>query len=201
LSKRRFFFACVVLLGLAMVLGVADRRMVVLRVFALVQDPPGLSEPASEAEGVEWFDDYYTLQFIDSDTIAIGEPRYWQRNYSYLILGKSRAILFDSGPGVRDIVPVVTTLTSLPITVVASHLHFDHIGNHVRFESIALGDLPELREMVEDGVLRFFRRDRVVGARGHDLPGRTQGRSDPLAGTYTRIARSLRSGSPTGFHG
>jgi glyoxylase-like metal-dependent hydrolase (beta-lactamase superfamily II) len=144
--------------------------MVGLRAFALLQGPPELSEPEPEAEGVQWFDDYYTLQFIDGGTVAIGEPRHWQKNYSYLILGTSRAILFDSGPGVRNILPVVERLTPLPTTVIASHLHFDHVGNHTRFERIAMVDLPELREKAEDGVFQPSHEQHVGFLEGFDPP-------------------------------
>lgn len=131
-----------------------NRRMLVLRIEGLVQGTPSLSEPSTELESVTWFDDYFTIEFVDSETIAIGEPRYYQQNYNYLILGRDRAILFDSGPGVRDIKPVVDSLTSLPVTVVSSHLHFDHVGNHTKFDRIALVDLPDLRKRTQSGVFR-----------------------------------------------
>ena len=54
---------------------------------------------------MRWHDDYFTVMAIDPDTFAIGEPRYWQQNFNYLIVGETRAILFDAGPGVRDILP------------------------------------------------------------------------------------------------
>jgi hydroxyacylglutathione hydrolase len=97
-------------------------------------------------------DDYWAVQRIDEDTIAIGEPRYYQVNYSYLILGRERALLFDSGTATRDIRPVVTALTSLPVTVMASHLHFDHFAGIAAFPSVAMIDLPETRADVTDGV-------------------------------------------------
>jgi glyoxylase-like metal-dependent hydrolase (beta-lactamase superfamily II) len=147
-----------------------QRRLLVLRVFGLMVEPPSLSEASQEPESVTWFDDYFTVEFIDPQTIAIGEPRYWQQNYSYLILGGERAILFDSGPGVRDIKPVVESLTQLPVTVASSHLHYDHVGNHERFERIALVDLPHLRERVQSGVFRPLPREHLGFLEGFEPP-------------------------------
>ncbi len=104
-----------------------------------------------------WFDDYFVIESIDPTTIAIGEPRYYQGNYSYLILGTERAVLFDAGTGLKDIVPVVRTLTHLPITVIPSHLHFDHVGALGRFDRTALLDDPSLRARLRDGRLTLKR--------------------------------------------
>jgi glyoxylase-like metal-dependent hydrolase (beta-lactamase superfamily II) len=114
---------------------------------------PGLRDRTAEPASVTWYDDYFTIENIDAKTIAIGEPRYHQQNYSYLIIGEQRAILFDTGPGVNDIKPVVESLTTLPVTVSQSHLHYDHIGNHDRFSGAALPDLPYLRNRTESGTL------------------------------------------------
>jgi hydroxyacylglutathione hydrolase len=94
---------------------------------------------------------------IDTATIAIGEPRYYQGNYSYLILGTERAVLFDAGTGLKDIVPVVRSLTNLPVTVIPSHLHFDHVGALGRFDRTALLDDPSLRQRLRDGRLTLAR--------------------------------------------
>jgi len=104
-----------------------------------------------------WFDDYFVIESIDPTTIAIGEPRYYQGNYSYLILGTERAVLFDAGTGLRDIVPVVRSLTHLPVAVIPSHLHFDHVGALGRFERTALLDDPSLRARLRDGRLTLER--------------------------------------------
>jgi len=131
----------------------ADHRSVLLRVAALSLEVPELGEPTEEGIEAFWFDDYFSVFRIDPDTYAIGETRYHQANFNYLILGTSRAILFDSGPGLRDIVPVVRSLTSLPVTTVCSHLHYDHVGHFGALDRTAMIDLPELRARAVDGAL------------------------------------------------
>ena len=102
------------------------------------------SAPAQLSKG-RMVDDYFAVEDLGDGTFAIGEPRYYQQNYSYLIVGQTRAVLFDSGSGTRDISRVVVNLTKLPITVIVSHLHFDHLGGIGPFEHAAMIDLPETR--------------------------------------------------------
>jgi hydroxyacylglutathione hydrolase len=104
-----------------------------------------------------WFDDYFIVETLDAATFAIGEPRYYQLNYSYLIVGTQRAVLFDAGTGNRDIARVVRSLTKVPVTVIPSHLHFDHVGALGRFEHTALVDLPSLRARADEGTLALER--------------------------------------------
>lgn len=85
----------------------------------------------------EWF----TVEEIDGDTFAISEYRHWEETHCYLLLGKRRAALIDTGLGVSDIKAVVGTLTCLPVTVLTTHVHWDHIGGHRDFETIAAHEL------------------------------------------------------------
>jgi hydroxyacylglutathione hydrolase len=95
--------------------------------------------------------DWFQVKAIDQATYAISEPKYWQENVSYLLLGLKRALLIDTGPGVYSIEPVVRSLTRLPILVVPSHLHFDHIGRIQEFSHVEILATEILRgEMTAD---------------------------------------------------
>lgn len=113
---------------------------------------PAMTEGAlSLGESLRWVDDYYVVADLGGGAYAIGEPRYGQCNFSYLLVGSQRALLFDTGPGVRDIRAAVRSITVLPIEALPSHLHFDHVGNLGRFDAVALPDLPALRAQARDG--------------------------------------------------
>jgi len=153
---RKFAQIAGVVLGLGVVvllLAFTNRQTLALHLYAQFSETPTLLSQTEEGDGVRWFDDYYTIEELDAHTIAIGEPRYHQQNYNYLILGEDRAVLFDSGPGIRDIKPVIDSLTNLPVIVTQSHLHYDHVGNHDRFDSLAMIDLPNLRDRAVGGQL------------------------------------------------
>ena len=117
-------------------------------------EPHTIIDPAKPELGAgRMLDDYWAVQDIDAHTYALGEPRYYQANYAYLIVGERRALLFDAGSGTRDITTVVASLTHLPVTVMPSHLHFDHTGGIVPFTSVAMIDLPDTRADVSNGRL------------------------------------------------
>jgi hydroxyacylglutathione hydrolase len=121
------------------------------RWFAASGKPAMTGGDLAITQPLRWFDDYYVVADLGEGTYAIGEPRYEQCNFSYLIIGTQRALLFDTGPGLHDIRSVVRTLTPLPVTALPSHLHFDHVGNLARFDDVALPDLQPLREQARHG--------------------------------------------------
>ncbi|WP_374572022.1 MBL fold metallo-hydrolase [Phenylobacterium sp.] len=105
----------------------------------------------------EVIDGYWRVQQIAPDTWAIGEPQDAPDNYEYLLVGQSRALLIDAGATRRDIHQALSRLTKLPVTVIPSHLHFDHTNGLSHFTSIALIDTPQTRAREKDGVVRLGR--------------------------------------------
>lgn len=83
-------------------------------------------------------DTWFTVEKISETDYAISEYRHPEETHCYLVCGTQRAALIDSGMGVADVGAVVRELTSLPVTVVTTHAHWDHIGGHGCFSEIAV---------------------------------------------------------------
>jgi glyoxylase-like metal-dependent hydrolase (beta-lactamase superfamily II) len=80
-----------------------------------------------------WFDVYAVAPSV----YAIHEPRQSQGAISYLIVGASQALLFDTGMGIADLRKVTTELTPLPVIVLNSHTHHDHVGGNWQFNTVS----------------------------------------------------------------
>ena len=148
----------VILLIILAMFAIWQRHYILANLF--VHTPP-VFEKFDEGENVKWFNDWYTIEQIAPNVYAIGEPRYWQRNYNYLIIGEKEALLFDAGPGVRDINEVVKSLTALPYSVAFSHLHFDHLGNGHTFPKVLMADLPHIKERTKDDIFQPTRKEHL----------------------------------------
>jgi glyoxylase-like metal-dependent hydrolase (beta-lactamase superfamily II) len=79
-----------------------------------------------------WFEVYKVAPAV----FAIYEPHQFEETISYLILGDKRALLFDTGMGIGDLKKLTTELTRLPIVVLNSHTHDDHVGDNWQFDTI-----------------------------------------------------------------
>lgn len=81
-------------------------------------------------------DTWFTISKIDADTYAISEPGHWERCISYLVLGAHCAALIDTGLGIGNIRRLTDSLTELPVKVLTTHVHWDHIGGHALYDEI-----------------------------------------------------------------
>ena len=81
---------------------------------------------------------WFTVERIDDATFALSEYRHWEETHSYLLLGRDRALLLDTGLGVGDLRREVEALTDRPVTVALTHVHWDHIGGCGQFAAPAV---------------------------------------------------------------
>jgi len=93
---------------------------------------PEYKSLARVATSDPWFEVYKPA----SNVFAIYEPHQAEEVISYLIVGNKRALMFDTGMGISDIEKVTTELTNLPIIVLNSHTHDDHVGGNWEFSTV-----------------------------------------------------------------
>lgn len=93
-----------------------------------------------EVSNASWDEDHPQSAWFDVRPLApgvflIAEPGHVN---SFLVIGKERAVLLDTGLGVSDIRAVAEGLAGKPLSVVNSHYHFDHSGGNRQFDEIAI---------------------------------------------------------------
>lgn len=57
---------------------------------------------------------------------------------SYLVVGRTRALLVDTGMSRRNLRAFVARFTDLPVSVVNTHGHFDHTGGNGWFDEVSM---------------------------------------------------------------
>ncbi len=75
-------------------------------------------------------ENWFTIDPLEEDTWCISEYRYWEETHCYLLNGIRRSLLIDTGLGICNISEPVAELARHPVTAVATHVHWDHIGGH-----------------------------------------------------------------------
>ncbi|MFO0702255.1 MAG: MBL fold metallo-hydrolase, partial [Nitrospira sp.] len=103
-------------------------------------------------------DDWYAVDAIDTQTFAINEPKSSQYNTSYLIVGDTKAIMFDAGSGERPVGSrsmrevAERYAANKPISLILSHFHYDHIADAAVFDGVTLIDRSDIRATIKEGI-------------------------------------------------
>ncbi|MBX5329203.1 MAG: MBL fold metallo-hydrolase [Candidatus Bathyarchaeota archaeon] len=84
---------------------------------------------------------WFKVEPLTDNVFLIAEPGHIEEVNSYLVIGKQKAILIDSGMGIGNIKTVVKNLTNLPITVINTHSHYDHVGDNYRFANVLVHEM------------------------------------------------------------
>ena len=93
---------------------------------------------------MSWYTTTRIAQNVYQLSAPVGEiePRFNAPTVNvYLVIGRERAALIDSGIGVGDLRSEVGALTSLPCIVLNTHAHWDHVGGNAHFDETAIHDL------------------------------------------------------------
>jgi glyoxylase-like metal-dependent hydrolase (beta-lactamase superfamily II) len=124
------------------------RRAIILAIFAALSASSlaqvttldwcrALPRPEYKAlERVPVSDPWFEVYRPASGVFAIYEPHQAEETIGYLIVGQKRALLFDTGMGISDVKKITAELTKLPIIVVNSHTHDDHVGGNWEFDTV-----------------------------------------------------------------
>lgn len=85
-------------------------------------------------------DRWYRTRSVGDGITHIDEPNIkpFYRCNIWHVRGRDRDMLLDSGSGVVSLTAQIRLVTERPIIAVASHTHFDHIGNHHEFADRAV---------------------------------------------------------------
>jgi glyoxylase-like metal-dependent hydrolase (beta-lactamase superfamily II) len=102
-------------------------------------------------ERVETSQPWFEVYKIEPNIYAIYEPYQFEETISYLILGKERAALVDTGDGIANIKICVEELTKLPIFVLNTHNHTDHVAQNYMFKEVWSYDGPTAHEASKTG--------------------------------------------------
>ena len=117
-------------------------------------------------------DDWFKVYAVAPGVFAINEPRQYETVTSFLIVGSKRAVLFDSGMGIARISDLVRKITALPVTVLNSHTHFDHVGGNHEFDDVRNLDVAfstasargEISDELREYASHSLEEERVCGA-------------------------------------
>lgn len=132
---------------------------------------------------------WFTIEEIDQETFVISEYLHREQGHSYLLLGRRKGLLIDTGLGVGNLQQVVEKLTNLPIQVVLTHVHWDHIGGLRYFDNVFLHPLDNL--WLEEGI-PVWNTEKVKKELETGLLG-------PLPQAFDLASYQLFQGRATGF--
>ncbi len=104
---------------------------------------------------------WFTVTELDESTYAISECGHWENVHSYLLIGAKEAVLIDTGLGIGSMKTVTDSLTDLPVSVITTHVHWDHIGSHGEYQRIYVHEAE--KDWLTDGIkglpIEHIRRD------------------------------------------
>jgi glyoxylase-like metal-dependent hydrolase (beta-lactamase superfamily II) len=92
-------------------------------------------------------DDWFQVSELPTGDWRISEPPVFG---DYLLAGEERALLLDASVGVGDLREMVDDLVDVPVTLLLTHSHWDHVGAAHQFDDVRVHEA----ELPPDGTVR-----------------------------------------------
>ena len=127
--------------------------------------------PQMEGEEVFRNDDVVFHKIDDRTWVGTGHLAF--NESLYLVEGNDRALLIDAGTRIADLDKIVVSITDKPVTLVATHVHPDHVGAAGYFPEIYINpaDTVGIPQMMPDykGEVRFLKDGEIIDLGGRQL--------------------------------
>ena len=102
-------------------------------------------------EHVGTFQNWFEVYKINDTTYAIYEPYQFEEALCYLVAGRDRAAVIDTGTGIGNLRQLIDQLTDLPTFVFLTHEHYDHVADAWQWDHIAVFDNPAALAVLKAG--------------------------------------------------
>lgn len=105
----------------------------------------------------------YRIEKLNDNTWFMEEYDETASAYMYLLTGKNKALLIDTGFGTIPLRKICEELTDLPIVVALTHGHVDHIGGTGAFDEVWLAEADKelYAAHSKEEVRRIFTQDQL----------------------------------------
>jgi hydroxyacylglutathione hydrolase len=126
-----------------------------------------------QIEGKEVFkNDDVVFHQIDDHT-WVGTGHLASNESLYLVEGNDKAVLLDAGTQITDLDKIVASITDKPVTLMATHVHPDHVGAAKYFPEIYINpaDTVGIPQMMADytGEIKFLKDGEIIDLGGRQL--------------------------------
>ena len=143
------------------------------------------SQDSLKIEGkIVFSNDDVIFHQIDEHTWVGSGHELWHESL-YLIEGNDKSVLIDAGTNIKDLDKIVSSITSKPVMLIATHVHPDHTGPSINcFPEIYINpgdkDLIPMYMNKYQGIVKYLKNKEIIDLGNRQLevvytPGHTKG--------------------------